>query len=463
MTNKKLETRRSNSGVPQLHRSRSCAAFVSVVGSAFLLAACAGGPQLPKLSSLNPFGEKPPPPLEGKRVAIMPKKTGIDSGELATGSIPIALPQPVQNASWSQPGGTADNAPGHLALSKSLRRAWSAGIGRGSTKYGRLTSSPIVAEGRVYALDAAAHVSAFSASSGGRSWRVNLTPEKESSNEGYGGGLAYDTGRVYAATGFGRVTALNPATGKKLWEKVIGIPIRSSPTAAQNKVFVLTTSGRFFCLNGDNGEILWEYRGLTETTTISSNPSPAVSGDIVSVPYPNGEVVAIQISTGTPLWSDSLARTRSASSFASMSDAARPAVSNGVVYAVGHSGRMIATSQETGERLWSANIPGSQTPWVAGQTIFVVDTDGRLSALNRDTGQINWAVKLPDARTWSGPALAGGSLWLASNKGGLVGVDAVSGRVTQKLSIGTPVYVAPVVANGVMYVLTDKAQLVAFR
>ena len=111
----------------------------------------------------------------------------------------------------------------------------------------------------------------------------------------------------------------------------------------------------------------------------------------------------------------------------------------------------------------SANIPGSQTPWIAGQHIFVVDTDGRLSALNRDTGQISWAVKLPDARTWSGPALAGGTLWLASNKGGVVGVDAVTGRVTQKLSVSTPVYVAPVVANGVMYVLTDKAQLVAFR
>ena len=69
--------------------------------------------------------------------------------------------------------------------------------------------------------------------------------------------VAYDAGRVYVATGFGRVTALNPATGKKLWEKVIGIPIRSSPTAAQNKVFVLTTSGRFFCLKGDNGEIIW--------------------------------------------------------------------------------------------------------------------------------------------------------------------------------------------------------------
>ncbi|MGI9421952.1 MAG: PQQ-binding-like beta-propeller repeat protein [Hyphomicrobiaceae bacterium] len=427
-----------------------------------LLAGCSGGPQLPKLGSLNPFGEKAPPPLEGKRIPVVQKKNGVGS-DLATGSVPISLPAAIQNVAWTQPGGTANNAPGHLYLSGAIRRAWSASIGTGSSSYGRLTASPVVADGRVFTLDAAAKVSSFSAAGGKRAWRVDLTPEKESSREGYGGGLAVDSGRLYAATGFGRVSALNPASGKTLWEKKLGIPIRTSPTAAQNKVFILTTSGKFFCLNGDDGEILWEYRGLAQTTQISSNPSPAVDGDVVAVPYPNGDVVAIQISTGTPLWSDSLARSRSASSFASMSDAARPAMSNGVVFAVGHSGRMIATAQATGERLWSASVPGSQTPWVAGKSVFVVDTSGKLMAMSRDAGQVSWVANLPDSRTWSGPTLAGGTLWLASNKGSLVGVDAVTGRVTQKLSAGTPVYIAPVVAGGMLFVLTDKAQLVAFR
>ena len=35
------------------------------------------------------------------------------------------LPAARANADWSQPGGTATNAPGHLSLSPSPKRAWS--------------------------------------------------------------------------------------------------------------------------------------------------------------------------------------------------------------------------------------------------------------------------------------------------------------------------------------------------
>ena len=453
-----------NGSTPTIARTyRVSAMGVAMVTVAAMLAGCAGSaPRLPKLSELNPFGKAPPPRLEGKRVPVLPKTDNVGGAELASAQA-VALPAPVQNASWSQPGGTPSNAPGHLAISPTVRRAWTASAGTGSSSSGRLTASPVVAGGRVYTLDAAARVSAFAMSGGGRAWRVSLTPENERASEGYGGGLAIDSGRLIAATGFGRVVALNPATGKKIWEKNIGIPVRSSPTAAQNKVFVISTSGRFFCLNGDDGEIIWEYRGLSETTQIASNPSPAVDGDVVAIPYPNGDLVAIQISTGTPLWSDSLARTRTASTLASMSDAARPAMAGGTVFAVGHGGRMVATNQTSGERLWSLNVPGSQTPWVAGNNVFVVDTTGKLMAVTRNNGQIVWSANLPDSRTWSGPALAGGALWLVSNKGRLVGVDAQTGRVTQKLSVGGPTYIAPVVANGMMFVLTDSAQLVAFR
>lgn len=306
-------------------------------------------------------------------------------------------------------------------------------------------------------------MSSFSISNGSRSWRVDLTPENESSREGFGGGLAVDAGRLYAATGFGRVTAINPATGKIIWEQKLGTPVRSSPTAAQGKVFVTTTTGRFYCLDGESGRIIWQYRGFSETTQISSNPSPAVDGDVVTVPYPNGDLVALKISTGAPIWSESLARTRGASSFSSMSDAARPAMLGGIVFAVGHGGRMIATQQSTGERVWAQNIPGTQTPWVAGNNVFVVDLSGKLSAFTRQNGHLVWTVNLPSARAWSGPALAGGRLWLTSENGALISVEAETGRVSQKLSVGDPVFIAPVIANNMLFVLTDDARLIAYR
>ena len=440
--------------------------LVRTIAPAILVAIGLGGcggslPSLPKISDLNPFAEKQQP-LPGKRIPVMQARDNIGA-ELAAADKPVVLPPPRVNEAWTQPGGEPSNAPGHLALSGSLKRAWSADVGTGSTSKGKLTASPLVYGGRVFTLDATARVTAFSASGGSAVWRVSLVPENEREEGGYGGGLAIDNGRLYVATGFGTVVALDPGTGKVLWRKNIGVPVRASPTAVNDKVFVVTTEGHVFALAGFDGGELWTFRGIPERTSIISNPSPAVDGGVVVVPYPSGELVALHADDGTPVWTESLARTRTVSSLASLSDAARPAIADGVVYAVGHAGRLIATEIKTGERLWSLSVPGTQAPVIAGDNIFVVDTTGQLHAITRRDGKVIWTVKLPGTSTWSGPTLAGNLLWLTSNKGQLVGVDPATGRVTAQQSLGTPVYIAPVVAGGRMYVLTDEARLVAFN
>jgi outer membrane protein assembly factor BamB len=433
---------------------------------ALLLSGCADGlagmslPSLPKLDDINPFAEKPVP-LPGKRISVIQQENiGTD---LAAADKPIALPPQQQNDAWTQPGGVANNAPGHLALGGTVKSAWSANAGRGSTFFGKLTGSPIVYDGKVYTLDAGGKISAFSASGGAAVWQASVTPAGENDKEGFGGGLAADGGRIYAGTGYGYVVALDARSGGKLWEKFVGSPVRTSPTAAAERVFVMTKEGQVYCLSGSDGTELWQFRGMGERASLLSNTSPAVDGDVVVVPYPSGDLVALRVSDGQAIWTESLARTRTASSMAAMSDTARPAIDGGTVFAVGHAGRMVATKQKTGERLWSLTVPSLQAPWVAGETLFVVDTGGQLMAITRRDGKILWTTKLAGSNTWSGPVLAGGRLWLTSNKGHLVSVDAATGKLETTQDLGQPIYIAPVVAGGRMFVLTDKAQLIALN
>jgi outer membrane protein assembly factor BamB len=429
---------------------------------AVLLSACEGAslPSLPKLQDINPFAEKEVP-LPGKRISVIQQENV--TSDVAAANKPIALPPPRQNDAWSQPGGVASNSPGHLMLGGALKSAWSADAGTGSSFYGKLTASPIVYDGKVFTLDAAGTVTAFSTGGGAAAWRTSTTPQGEKDQEGFGGGLAADGGRIYAGTGFGLVVAFDARSGKKLWEKPVGAPVRSSPTAAGERVFVVTTEGAVFCLSGPDGSELWNFRGNAERASILSNASPAIEGDVVVVPFPSGDIVALRINDGKVLWSDSLARTRTASSLTAMSDAARPAIDGGTVFAVGHAGRMIAVSYKTGERLWSLTVPSIQAPYVAGDSVFVVDTGGQLMAITRREGKIQWTAKLPGAATWSGPVLAGNRLWLVSSKGQLVNVEAQTGKVVGTQDLGQPVYVGPVVAGSRMYLLTDKARLVAFN
>jgi outer membrane protein assembly factor BamB len=463
----------------RLGRPLLCGAILIATGAG--LGGCSDSlPSLPKVSELNPFKETVPP-LPGKRIPVLPA-TEKSVGELAEATGPLTLPPPYLNDAWPQSGGSPNGSPGHLQLSGSnLRQAWSASAGRGKSSVGRVSARPIVYGDRVYTLDSDGNVSAFSISGGSAAWKVSLAPTTDKSGPGfsaitenilnltaedgggYGGGLAADGGRIFAASGFGAVIALDPASGNRIWEKNLGVPIRVAPTAAQDRLFVLTVEGRLHCLSTIDGAPLWVVRGLPQSASLGLNASPIVDDDIVVVPYPSGDVVALRVADGSGLWSESLSRSRTTSEIASMSDAARPVIDNGTVYAVGHGGRMVATVAKTGERLWSVTVPGIQPPYVAGDSVFVVDISGQLMALNRHDGRTQWTTKLPGSTTWAGPVLANGILWLASKEGQLAGVEAATGRVTGQMEIGGAVYIPPVVAQGRMFVLTDDAKLVAFN
>ncbi|MBL8884829.1 MAG: PQQ-binding-like beta-propeller repeat protein [Hyphomicrobium sp.] len=433
-----------------------------LIAPTLVLAACSSdGPSLPKISELNPFKEKQTP-LPGKRIPIVETTDSIASN-LAAADQPIIVPPQRANDSWPQSGGEPNNAPGNLALNGAVRQAWSQSAGEGSSKAGRVMASPIVFDGKVFALDAQGNVSAFSMA-GGKIFGVSTMPETETdAGGGHGGGLAGDNGRLFVANGFGVVVSLDPGSGKVLWQKNLGAPVRAAPTVAGDKIFIVTVSGRFFCLSTLDGAEVWSVRGLPQQASLTTSTSPAVDGDIVVVPYPSGDLMALKVADGSPVWTESLARTRATSQLASMSDASRPAIEGGTVYAVGHAGRMIATNAHTGERLWSINVPSMQTPCVAGDTVYIVDTSGKLMALSRADGSTRWTASLPETRTWSGPVLAGGTLWLTSNKGRLIGVDAATGKVGNAVELGDPVYIPPIVAQGRMFVLTDSAKLIALN
>jgi outer membrane protein assembly factor BamB len=409
----------------------------------------------------NPFAKKEDI-LPGERVAVItdPNMVAIDPAEAGR---PVQLPQAQANASWAQPGGTPSNNLGHLALNEEVRKVWSADAGTGSSSSGRLSAVPLVADGKVFTLDAGGRVSAFSSASGGKLWAVSVTPDNEKSKEGFGGGLAMDGGHLYAATGYGTVVSIDPSNGSILWTKRVGKPIRSSPTASGGKIYFVSADNILFALSDADGQQLWTARGLPQPATLLSNVSPAVSGSIVIAPFPAGDVAAYEVGSGKAAWSDSLTRSSDTTAAGILGDPARPVIDHGVVYAVSHGGKMIAVSESSGERLWTRNLASTQMPWIAGDTVYVVDLAGKLIALARADGKVRWAVDLPASTRWNGPVLAGGRLWLVSGEGLLVGADARTGQLSTQLDLDTAVFVSPVVAGGRMYILADNAELIALN
>jgi outer membrane protein assembly factor BamB len=432
-------------------------------------------PSVPGLSSVTTMFDKKQEKLPGRRISVLKaEENGSVAAAEATG--PITLPPAVTNASWSQPGGVPTNAPGHLAVAEALHMVWAADAGEGSSKRQRLTAIPIVYGKRIFTMDAEGTVRAISVASGGVEWKYSSVPDQKTgfdflhpfstnnvARAGFGGGIAADGGKIFVATGYGTVIALDGETGQPVWTKSLNIPIRQAPTASDGRVFVVNSESELFCLKATDGSELWTQKGLPENAAVLTSASPAVAGNLVYVPYPSGEITAIDVKSGQPKWTDSLAKGRINSSATAIGEAARPVVDGTAVFAMSRGGQLIATSKDKGERLWTREISGSQTPWVAGDTLFVVDTTGKLMALTRKDGKVRWVTALPGQGRWSGPVLAGGKLWLASSEGGFVGVEAATGNIGMQTDLGSPVMITPVVAEGRLYVLTDKAKLIAMN
>ena len=286
---------------------------------------------------------------------------------------------------------------------------------------------PLVADGKVYTLDAGGRVTAFSSASGAKVWAVSVTPENEKSKEGFGGGLAIDGGHLYAATGYGTVVSLDASNGSVLWTKRIGKPIRSSPTAAGGKIYFVPTDNVLYALGDADGQQLWTARGFTEAASLLSNVSPAVSGSIVIAPFPAGDVAAYEVGSGKAAWSDSLSRSTDTTAAGILGDPARPVIDHGVVFAVSHGGKMIAASESTGERLWTRNVGSTQMPWIAGDTVYVAISAASWSRSVAPTAK-SAGPRLSRERPVERPGACRRQALAVSGNGLLVGADARKGR-----------------------------------
>ena len=157
-------------------------------------------------------------------------------------------------------------------------------------------------------------------------------------------------------------------------------------------------------LNVDNVGSLslkWSY-----TTHRNVTSSPAVANGVVYVGSWDGNVYALNASTGATLWSYATGGVVYSS----------PAVANGVVYVGSGDGNVYALNASTGAKLWSYTT-GSyvySSPAVANGVVYVGSGDGSLYALNASTGAKLWSYATGSYDVESSPAVANGVVYVGS-------------------------------------------------
>jgi outer membrane protein assembly factor BamB len=413
-------------------------------------------------------------PTVGERVPILSSENAIEP-DRSIADIQVLLPAPAANADWPQPGGNPAHSLGQLVLADSPTRQWQASINGGSNRE-RLAAAPVVADGKLFVDDVTATVHALAADTGKTLWSTSLTEGKVNRAARFGGGVSYDSGKVYATDGLGDVVALNAADGKEVWRSKPGGPLRGAPTVANGSVYVLSQDNQIFALSDADGKVQWVQSGTLESQGVFGVAAPASSQGTVVAGFSSGELNAYRYENGRVLWGDALSRTSITTSVSSLSDVdASPVIDNGRVYAVGQGGRMVALDLATGQRLWEQNFAGISTPWIAGEWLFVVTDDARLICLARSNGKARWIAQLQrfaNAKknkgtqvTWFGPVLAGNKLVLTNSLGDVVFANPSDGSVTgqidgkKKEGYALP----PIVVNGTLYTLNQRGRITAYK
>jgi len=435
------------------------------------------------LSSVNPFnrGEKSRSTAsQGERIPVIFGDDTVAVADALKG-VDFSLPPPAPVTAWPQAGGTPDAPVDHAEAAPAFQIAWRKGVGQGSSRREHVTAPPVAAVGKVFTMDGQATVVATDSRTGARVWQADLRGNDKRDRNAFGGGLAYADGKLYVTSGFRFVAALDAASGAVLWRTAVGTPIHGAPSVAGGKVMAIDLEDQLNAFDAATGAPQWNHQGIVEPARILAASSPAISEGTVVAAFASGEITALLTANGNELWTQSLSRSNRNNALSEIRDiAGRPVIYKGDVFAASHSGVFAAIDLRTGSGRWVIPVSSITTPWGAGDVVYVMSKAGELICASRETGKIYWLVDLnkgfrPAKASrffgrgtkirpyWSGPVLASNRLVVVSTTGQALALDPKTGATQGSLSLGGPAILTPIAMDGMLYVMTDEANLVAIR
>ena len=270
--------------------------------------------------------------------------------------------------------------------------------------------------------------------------------------------------------GKGGVTALDAATGKKLWHTALPGNIDAGAAIWKNQLFVLSASGVFYILDAENGQVL-KKKNLAENLSANSFIRCTVAPVVTA-----GGKVFIQGTGLTPVLYDTasgeftfLPRLRTAHTFHAA------AVSGNLIALTSPAAILFDAEQK--KILWKAAVSvgaGSQAPPVFDKNAVYFALQRVLVKADLASGKILWTQKTWARRQEMGGIVKTGNLILLSAVNRIGTFDATTGKRVNKF-ITTPQrpgrpgkfrraanQAVPVLINGKVLIPTDMAGIQLF-
>jgi outer membrane protein assembly factor BamB len=184
------------------------------------------------------------------------------------------------------------------------------------------------------------------------------------------------------------------------------------------------------------------------TAGAGMHSSPVIANGIIYVGSRDGQLYAVQESSGQLLWSYKTTSWVESSA----------TIVNNIVYFGSNDGTFNALNAKTGEKIWQFRVqyPIKSSAAVADGKVYFGCDDYTVYCLDAATGKKIWSKDTGNSIT-SSPAISNGILFCGSVDGNIYGLNASNGHQRFRLNTLKIVVASPVVSGDSVYIVTSDA------
>ncbi|HYV86200.1 MAG TPA: PQQ-binding-like beta-propeller repeat protein [Patescibacteria group bacterium] len=207
---------------------------------------------------------------------------------------------------------------------------------------------------------------------------------------------AVANGKVFFGSGDGGVYAADAATGVLQWKFSTHDVVHASPAVAHGTVFIGSWDSTLYALDADTGLLKWSFKAGEDPAIhnqVGFQSSPAVADGTVYVGCRDAHVYALDAVTGRKIWDYPTSKSWVIGT---------PAVRDGVVYVgTSDSARFMALDAKNGRLRFNFDAKAYvfSSAALAGDLAYVGDHNGRLYAVDMKTGQLAWQFQTEASKT----------------------------------------------------------------
>jgi outer membrane protein assembly factor BamB len=191
----------------------------------------------------------------------------------------------------------------------------------------------------------------------------------------------------------------------KAWNYQTGAAVDTAPAIVNDVAYIANNAGQLMALDVHNGSPIWSST-LASGAAIAGSPAVDPAAGLVFVGADDGTVDAFATATGKLAWSTNIG-----------GDVSAPVFGSGEVYVTTSAGVVEAVVETTGVKSWSTTLTsttsGAPALDTTSKVLVVGESNGHVQELNATTGALDWVFDASGSVSAS-PTIEGGEVYFGS-------------------------------------------------